>query len=273
MRKPSLFLTILFVITVLSAQWTASGVWADTREVFQEQIDPGRGAQLTVKNVNGSVTVKSDDIDYIRVKAEKKTNKGQDELDKVGIDISNGDDIVVEVVVLDRGLFNRHPKVSVDFEITVPRELGVKRLESVNGRIRASEIAGDLTARTTNGKVIIERPADRITARTTNGSIEVNEAASVRKVSTTNGSVDVSLVKPFTGDCEIKTVNGSVKVAVPFDLDADVDLGVVNGSVNVSELSLNLHSATKKSLKAKLRSGGPEIRVRTTNGSIRLRRK
>ena len=273
MRKSSLFLTILFVATVLSAHLTSSGVWADTREEFEERIDHERGAQLTFKNVNGSLTVESDDIDYILVKAVKKTKKGQDELDKVGINISTGNDIVVETVVLDRGFMRKYPRVSVEFNITVPRDLEIKRLESVNGAIHVSETAGNMTVKTTNGAVTVERPVDRIRASTTNGRIEVKDAASIDKVSTTNGAVDVSIMKPFTDDCVIKTVNGAVNVAVPFDLDADIDLGVVNGRVDASGLSLNLYSATKKSLKAKLRSGGPEIRVRTTNGSIRFSKK
>jgi DUF4097 and DUF4098 domain-containing protein YvlB len=67
------------------------------------------------------------------------------------------------------------------------------------------------------------------------------------------------------------TVNGSIELDVPDDVDADVEARWVNGRLE-TDLPLRLQgSIGRRSASGTFGQGGPELRLETVNGSIRIR--
>jgi DUF4097 and DUF4098 domain-containing protein YvlB len=140
----------------------------------------------------------------------------------------------------------------VTYEVTVPRTMDLQ-IENTNGAIEASDVRGSHRIETTNGRIILARCAGDVDAATTNGSIEaeltvINAGRSVR-LETTNGGIHARLPRTFAARIDAANTNGSIESDLPI---------MVSGSQN------------KHSLHGTINGGGPELRLRTTNGSIHI---
>ena len=67
-----------------------------------------------------------------------------------------------------------------------------------------------------------------------------------------------------------KTTNGEIEVGVPASGKATIAARVTNGAVEVEDLNVQTTEKTYRRLDATIGGGGPEIRLDTTNGVIRI---
>lgn len=143
--------------------------------------------------------------------------------------------------------------VRVDFEVRVPE--GVRfHGHTVNGSVNADGIRADVRASTVNGDVDV-------------ATTGFAEASSV------NGDITCRLGRSaFDGDVEFETVNGSITVEMPDGLNADFRANTVNGSIDSDFPILVTGKVSRRSLRGTIGEGGPELRLSTVNGSIRLRK-
>jgi len=148
------------------------------------------------------------------------------------------------------GGWNWH-HAKVNFDVQVPR--GVR-----------------FHARTTNGNVSCRNLNSVVEASTTNGNVEVStsEWGSAR---TTNGGVRVSMGNAkWDGQLEVKTTNGSVDVTLPASAEFKVSAGTTNGKIQTDFPVTVQGSLSSKNLSGTIGGGGRELRVVTTNGTIKL---
>ena len=125
-------------------------------------------------------------------------------------------------------------------------------------------------AMTTNGNVTCHDLNSVVDASTTNGNVEVStsEWGSAR---TTNGGVRVSIGNAkWTGELEEKTTNGSVDVTLPAAAEFRLDAATTNGNIHTDFPITVQGSFSSMSLSGTVGSGGRELRVHTTNGTIKL---
>jgi len=142
--------------------------------------------------------------------------------------------------------------LSVDYEVTVPRTMDLQ-VEDTNGAIEASDVRGSHKIETTNGHIKLVRFSGDLDVETTNGSIDA----------------DLTAVNPGRS-MRIETTNGQIHARVPRTLAARVNAANTNGSIE-SDLPLTMQGAQNKhELQGTLNGGGPELRLRTTNGSIHI---
>jgi hypothetical protein len=162
--------------------------------------------------------------------------------------------------------------------ITVERIDGHLELRTDDGSVRVSEAEGGMVVVTRDGSITLERVAGRIDARTGDGGIRVTGAPSALRLDTRDGSIVVR-AEPGTvmaEDWSLRTGDGSVVVELPEGFAAEIDAETRDGSVR-SEL--NVSSAAppdnrreaRRSLRGQLGAGGKVLKVRTNDGSIRLR--
>lgn len=130
-----------------------------------------------------------------------------------------------------------------------------------------------LDLETTNGGVDLAGVAGAVEARTTNGGIDLWDLDGAVQARTTNGGVDASFSRdaPLQHDVDLQTTNGSVTLALPEGISARLEVSTTNGSIH-TEFPITVQGRIDRSLSATLGEGGPEIRARTTNGGIRIRR-
>lgn len=150
---------------------------------------------------------------------------------------------------------DRRESWSVSYRLEVPNRTSLS-LNTTNGGISLSDVDGQIDFRTVNGGVSLTRVAGNVKGRTNNGGIDVD----------LDGST-------WNGDgLEVETTNGGVRMSIPANYSARLETGTVNGRMNI-EFPVTAQGRIDRSIETQLGSGGPLIRVRTSNGGVHIRRK
>jgi DUF4097 and DUF4098 domain-containing protein YvlB len=189
--------------------------------------------------------------------------------------------------------FGRGPKI--DYEILVPADTEVRancrngsvyisgtrrraRVESRNGKVTIENIAGDVEVEAKNGRITLEscasakvigvngpisleRVRGQIDVETRNGPIEMVDAGATVRARTTNGSV--RFTGRVNGDIDMQAANGTIRLSVPVDSRFEIDAESVHGTTR-SDLPVKEHRDSEATGPA------PKVKLRTTNGSIRI---
>ncbi len=125
-------------------------------------------------------------------------------------------------------------------------------------------------ALTTNGNVLCHDLNSVVEASTTNGSVEVS-TSEWASATTTNGGIHVSIGSAkWDGELEVKTTNGSVEVTLPATAEFKVNAGTTNGKIHTDFPITVQGSLSSKDLSGTVGAGGRELKVVTTNGTIKL---
>lgn len=220
------------------------------------------GQVLEVKGVNGSVSARPASGSGASVRAEIEGN-GDDPSD-VRVEVVEHDAGVTLCAVYpgednecapgDAGnLSSEDSDVEVRFRVRVPEGVNFTG-RTVNGAVDVSDLGGDVVARTVNGAISVSTTGSA-TAHTVNGTIEAEMGA-------LSGG----------GPYRFETVNGGITLTLPEGTGADVEARTLNGSIS-TDFPLTVQGRFgPRSLEGTIGGGGPELRLRTTNGSIELRR-
>jgi hypothetical protein len=141
-----------------------------------------------------------------------------------------------------------------DGAITVDGARGEMMLRSGDGRIVGRQLDGVLDAHTGDGAVRIDGRFDRLTLGSGDGGI-VAEAMS--------GSRLASGWSVSTGD-------GRVTLRVPADLRADLDALTGDGAIDIDLPFTISGRVSRRDVRGTLNGGGPPLRLRSGDGSIRV---
>ena len=291
----------IFVILIFLLSFTR--VFGATAEKeFKETIDFREGGEIYLKNVNGSVDVKSWEREEVEIVANIEVKAGrmddaEDFLNEVEINIDKSfDKIAIEVDYPEReggGFWNLifrggRPNVSVTFWLKVPKRSNLD-MNSTNGKIEIYDIEGKVGSKSSNGSINVENVTGNAELRTTNGSISASGVRGDTNAETTNGKVNL---KEITGnvsakstngsinsqiikidavkEMNFKTTNGSISINLPKGIDADFDAKTTNGKIYSEFPILVKGEISKNHITGKINNGGPLIYLKTTNGDVRI---
>jgi Putative adhesin len=140
----------------------------------------------------------------------------------------------------------------VSYRIWAPRQTAVA-LTALNGGVSLHGMRGASRFTTQNGGVTLDDMAGDVSGRTQNGGVNVRLAGerwsgAGLDVETTNGGVSLALPKGYSAALDVSTVNGGFRTDVPMTVQGRID----------------------RRVQATLGSGGPLVRVRTTNGGVKI---
>jgi hypothetical protein len=158
----------------------------------------------------------------------------------------------------------------------------------VTGDLKASTQAGDIVvesvsgsalADTNGGDIRIERVGGSLDARTAGGDIRAPRVGGAVRASSAGGEIRIGVTsRDIKGGITIHDDGGDVTLSVPADLKADVELSVTGADEDDSairsdfpELVISKKAGLQRAT-ATLNGGGEKIVVRTTSGTIRLRK-
>ncbi|MDQ3168875.1 MAG: DUF4097 domain-containing protein [Acidobacteriota bacterium] len=166
-----------------------------------------------------------------------------------------------------------------DGSITVERVDGQLELRTDDGSVRVSEAPGDVLIVTRDGSITLDRVAGRVDARSGDGSIRVTGTPTALTLETRDGSVAVRAERgtEMADDWSVRTGDGTVVVELPdgfgAELDAETQDGSVRNSLDMPNASTEDESRRndRRSLRGRIGAGGKTLRLRTSDGSIRLR--
>jgi len=154
-----------------------------------------------------------------------------------------------------------------------PRGLGRREGWSVSYRLTAPR-GVNLALKTSNGGITVRGMDSKVEFRTSNGGVKlIGVNGDVRGV-TSNGGVDVDLEGPsWNGEgLDVETSNGGVKLAIPENYSARLEVSTDNGGLNVDYPGA-VQGRSSRDLSVQLGSGGAPIKVKTTNGGVRVSKK
>jgi hypothetical protein len=143
--------------------------------------------------------------------------------------------------------------VVVDFNVRVPA--GVRfNGATVNGDVDARGLRADVEAKTVNGNINVS----------TEGFAEAK---------TVNGSITAAMGRAdWSGGLEFSTVNGGIELNLPASLSADIEAATLNGDIQ-SDFPLTVTGRfSRRRMTGTIGGGGRELRLKTVNGSVRLKR-
>lgn len=224
---------------------------------IKEQTLPATGSVNVDGKRNGGVSIKGWDRNEVLLRYRVQTAApSQAEADQLAREIrveTNGHRIQAEGPE-ERDNYHWY----VTYEVFVPRRTNLS-LEARNGGISISDVYGKIDFSTTNGGVSLRKVGGAVRGSTTNGGVHV-ELSGDRW----NGE-----------ELNVRTTNGGVNLSVPENYSAHLETGTDNGNVSFDfpvNVALTQRGRMPKNISVYLGSGGPPVRVTTTNGGVRVTR-
>ena len=264
-QKLALF-TVALVLT-LSLALPAMG---DYREEFSKTLPLKAGDSFSLDNVNGGITVATWKENKVEIKALKIAKDDAKDLKEVEINVAESAGAVTVHTIWPKDRHNF--RVTVTFEVKVPEGVNLRKFETVNGEVMAAGSFGEAVLETTNGTITGEGFKGNLTADTTNGEVHIKRAEGRIEAHTTNGSVELAGIA-FKDGLRVRTTNGGIRLVLesPEKVNARLRAHTTNGHVTVDfPITLERMGGSNRSIEATLGSGGPELDLSTTNGSITI---
>jgi hypothetical protein len=141
---------------------------------------------------------------------------------------------------------------SVSYDVYVPNQTNLEATTE-NGGISAQEIQGEMNFEATNGGINLSDVGGSVHARTTNGGVTANLSGT-----TWQGR-----------GLDLQTTNGGATVYVPRGYNAQLETGTTNGGMRV-DFPITVRGSLNRGISTQLGSGGPLVRVVTTNGGVHV---
>jgi DUF4097 and DUF4098 domain-containing protein YvlB len=253
---------------------------------------------VRVSTFDGSIQVTAWDKAEVLVEIEKRGPSKQS-IDELVVSATETGGVIEVAVKRPRAEsfngFGIHRSADARLIVSVPRRANLRvrsedggiRVDGVSGQldlrtddgsIRASDISGEMTIDTGDGSVTVMNADGRLAVETSDGSVSVSGTLAAVKLHTGDGSVSYRAAPGSTmaDDWEITTGDGGVSVYLPAEFSARIDAhtgdGRITNDLRVDQLEKSDdQERTRRTLRGTLGSGGKLLRVRTGDGSIRLK--
>jgi len=158
--------------------------------------------------------------------------------------------------------------------ITLEGCVGDADISTSGGSISIGDVTGNVDASTSGGSVKIDHVKGRVDASTSGGGIHVEEALGAVNAETSGGSIYARLGQQPEGDCRLTTSGGGVEVHLSSDIKVNLDAGTSGGHVNTDfDVTVTVRGSIDKShLQGTINGGGPLLFLRSSGGSINIRK-
>jgi hypothetical protein len=145
---------------------------------------------------------------------------------------------------------------SASYRLEVPRGARV-RLQADNGGLSLEGFLGQAELHTVNGGLHLDHVGGHVQGETVNGGIHV-----------------VLSGTQWQGEgLDLRTTNGGLHLAIPAGYNARLETGTANGGVRSDVPMTTRGRYTGGRIETALGSGGPLIRVETTNGGLHVQQR
>ncbi|HEY6308005.1 MAG TPA: hypothetical protein VI488_16260 [Candidatus Angelobacter sp.] len=158
----------------------------------------------------------------------------------------------------------------IDFDVHVPAQVAVVKLETEGGAVTAKNISGKVDVATGGGDIRLDQIGGIIAAASGGGNIEIGKAGSDVTVDTGGGHIHIDSA---AGRIIAKSGGGNLKIGTGKTMDLATGAGWItvvkcNGPIKAGTGggSIDLHEVWGA---AQLESGGGGIKVGTVSGGIR----
>jgi DUF4097 and DUF4098 domain-containing protein YvlB len=156
---------------------------------------------------------------------------------------------------------------------------GELRAQTLAGDIHAGNVAGAAVAQTSGGDIRIGRVSGSAEAKTAGGDIVLQAVEGSVHAETGGGEVRVTIsTREPRGGISIRNAGGDVTLIIPANFKGDLDLTALDADLDETairsdfpEIAVTRRSGSQQG-SGSLNGGGPKVTVRTSSGSIRIRK-
>lgn len=249
--------TAYLLLGIIALLVAPLGGLARTLEEVNETYAFNPGGSVSVENVNGDITIEAWDRSDVRVEY-RITGHSENGASRVRVKIdSNPDHLRIDTIYEQSNRWwGNDDGASVHYSLKVPASAHLRRIETVNGSVEITGIAGE------------------VQAETVNGGIRARGLRSDAKLSTVNGAVEAEFDR--FGERQrvsMESVNGQVEVTLPENADVDIRAETVHGSLR-NDFGIAVDKGLVGSdLRGKLGNGSARLSLETVNGSVNIKRR
>ncbi|XOV77406.1 MAG: DUF4097 domain-containing protein [Aestuariibacter sp.] len=233
--------------------------------VIEKEFTVANGGTLDLRTDVGALDIRTHDKETIEMEVDIRGER-EDEFE-VTYKVS-GDDLDVVGELENRRKWGNG--LRVHFFLTVPENYDLE-LQTSGGSISISDLQGDIDAKTSGGSISIGDVRGDVELHTSGGSISTENIYGEIDAHTSGGSVTVRFAEQIKKNASLSTSGGSITAYLPADIKVDLNASTSGGQVR-SDFDVN-GRIKKNSIKGEINGGGPELSLRTSGGSVKVKRR
>jgi len=240
----------------------AGGLQAKT---YHKELNVADGGLLKLETDVGTIDIDSHAKNTVLVEVEIS---GNDE-DKMRVDIKkSGDDVLINGDLNRSGFGFGSTSIRVSYKITLPENYNID-VDTSGGSIEIEDLKGKVDAHTSGGSISVEDVEGDVSIKTSGGSLELENIIGKINAKTSGGSIKLKLPNSPIQETRVKTSGGSITAYLAKDVAVNLSAKTSGGRVS-SEFSVN-GQIEKRSIKGTINGGGPELALKTSGGSVRVK--
>lgn len=139
------------------------------------------------------------------------------------------------------------------------------------GPIHISEVTGNADVATSGGPIEVESLEGRLMAHTSGGGIRINRVSGYVEAKTSGGSIHATYSPGNHSGGILETSGGSIDVAIDPSANLNLDASTSGGSVSSDVPVRSVGNFGHSHIQGSIGSGGEELQLHTSGGSIHIR--
>ena len=240
----------------------AGGLQAET---INKEFTVASGGLLKIATDIGAIAIETHAQATVLVEV-TISGKNEDDM-KVSFE-NNGDDVSIKGDFDRSGFGFGNNQVRVSYKVTLPQAYNVD-LDTSGGSIDIENLQGEVDAHTSGGSISLENVQGDVDIKTSGGSLDLDNIIGKIDAKTSGGSIKLKLPTNPTKDSKLKTSGGSITAYLAKDVAVNLSAKTSAGRAS-SEFAVN-GKITKRSIKGTINGGGPELILKTSGGSVRIK--
>ena len=193
-----------------------------------ENYSIAQATAVTVLNgdLNGDIRVEAWGKDYVELTWTRSTTWGKAELDKADVKVTQAPG----TLEIEGNLLSRDARVSVDYDIKLPKNALLAEVTSGDGNITIVGTGGDTVVSAGQAKISVQNTAGYLDITAKKGKIRLEGTTGGAKLTTADDVIEV-----ISADGDISAANSNGGIAIN-DCKGNMTLETSHGSIHVDNL-------------------------------------
>jgi hypothetical protein len=222
---------LFFLMGFHAAEATAKEKY---EEKFERTVSLAKDGKVILKNITGSIDVKSWNkgevkIDAVKISSASTLDQAKENASLVQIEVEKeGNTLQIETKYPDAGkIFRRRSlNVSVKYSLVIPAKASIK-IDSVTGSVDMEKIGGAVKVNIVTGGIVVKTAAKGVDCKTVTGKIDLQNITGDAFMETVTGRITASKIK---GSIKANVVTGKIQLTEVSEASV-VDANTVTGAV------------------------------------------
>lgn len=155
-------------------------------------------------------------------------------------------------------------------DVQVRQSSGNLLIDTGSGSVRIEDFDGPVNVDTGSGDVIVRNITGFLSADTGSGNVFADGAIGSFSADTGSGDVSIETMTPIQENASADTGSGSINIRLPRQPDLKLNLKTNSGNIRVDVPEMTPSTSTKYRYRGEIGAHGPELKLNTGSGDIRI---